>query len=65
MEMHSFLKETNIGQFNVQMLDNLLNLMMSKGIIPAINKMLQEGFPLPLPLEGIFLSIHVLIKQRI
>jgi lipopolysaccharide-binding protein len=40
-------KETQIGEINVQMFDDLMNMFFSSGIIPAINYYLKQGIPLP------------------
>ncbi|KNC54113.1 bactericidal permeability-increasing protein [Thecamonas trahens ATCC 50062] len=44
-----------IGNFNVQLLDALVNLAVSKGLVPWINKVLGVGFPIPV-VSGITLS---------
>jgi hypothetical protein len=41
------LLSSNIGNFDVSLLDEILNLMFSKGVIPAVNVELAQGFPLP------------------
>lgn len=41
------LYNTNIGPFNVTILDKLINALFQYGIVPAINTILEKGFPLP------------------
>lgn len=41
------IKETHIGDFNVQMFDDLMNMFFARGIIPMLNVVLKEGFTLP------------------
>lgn len=40
-------KESQIGDINVQMFDDLMNMFFARGIIPALNIKLREGFTLP------------------
>jgi len=46
------LESSSIGKFDVNVLNDLLNLLFSSGVIPKINKQLQSGFPLP-TVEGL------------
>jgi len=41
------LYSSNIGPFNVAVFDNIINMFFSQGLIPAINNVLKQGFPLP------------------
>lgn len=38
---------SNIGPFDVTILDKLINALFESGIVPAINDILKKGFPLP------------------
>lgn len=39
--------KSEIGTFNVTVLNDLLELLFSKGLVPAVNVILEQGLPLP------------------
>jgi hypothetical protein len=41
------LAESNIGKFEVSTFDNLLNMLFTDGVVPAVNKLISNGFVLP------------------
>jgi len=41
------LTATEIGQFNVKVIDNLMNLLYEKGLVPIVNVLISDGVPLP------------------
>ena len=41
------LASSNVGPFDVTILDNLLNMLFSLGVVPGVNKILENGFLLP------------------
>ncbi|XP_065778061.1 bactericidal permeability-increasing protein isoform X2 [Muntiacus reevesi] len=43
------LKHSDIGPFSVELLQSVMNYVMPTIVLPAINRKLQKGFPLPLP----------------
>jgi len=49
------LTKSEIGPFDVTTFDELLNLLFAEGVIPVINNILADGFPLP-SLKGITLE---------
>ncbi|XP_037668215.1 lipopolysaccharide-binding protein-like [Choloepus didactylus] len=56
------LKQSNVGVFNVQLMETIFNYYAQHTIYPSLNAKLEEGFPLPLPrdiyLNSLVLQIH-------
>jgi hypothetical protein len=46
-KLQNSLKSSEIGNFDVAKLNSALNLIFDKVVIPAINEVLNNGFPLP------------------
>ncbi|XP_036085704.1 lipopolysaccharide-binding protein [Rousettus aegyptiacus] len=57
------LKHSNVGSFNVELMEVILNFYTSKIIYPSINAKLKEGFPLPLPKDTFFNSLEIQICE--
>ncbi|XP_050999655.1 bactericidal permeability-increasing protein [Acomys russatus] len=49
------LKNSNIGSFQVELLEAVINYLMPTTVLPKINERLHRGFPLPLP-AGVHLN---------
>ncbi|XP_077025061.1 bactericidal permeability-increasing protein-like [Tamandua tetradactyla] len=43
------LRQSNVGPFSVELLQNLMNYLVPEFLLPKVNERLQQGFPLPLP----------------
>jgi hypothetical protein len=39
--------QTEIGQFDVKVIDQFLNIGYQRGLVPLINMLLSDGFPIP------------------
>lgn len=42
-----YLINSNVGEFSTVALDDILNLLFTNGILPAVNEELRSGIPLP------------------
>ena len=47
VSQYNKLTRTDIGEFSVSVFDTLMNMLFSRGLIPAINLILAKGIPLP------------------
>lgn len=57
------LKQSNFGSFKVELLEDVINYLMSTMVLPKINEKLRRGFPLPLP-AGIQLINSILYSSQ-
>ncbi|KAM6163849.1 lipopolysaccharide-binding protein-like [Rhynchocyon petersi] len=61
-ELKLELKHSNVGSFNVQLMEAILNYYTFYTVYPYLNAKLEKGFPLPLPrdtyLNSVVLQIH-------
>ncbi|XP_054995919.1 lipopolysaccharide-binding protein-like [Sorex araneus] len=58
------LKHSDIGSFNVELMENILNYFALHTIYPSLNAKLEEGFPLPLPRDTYISSLVFQIHQN-
>jgi len=47
LKQNNVLLTTQIGQFDVKVIDNFMNVLYERGLIPIVNFIIQEGLPIP------------------
>jgi len=47
LKQNNVLLTTQIGQFDVKVIDNFMNILYERGLIPVVNFIIQEGLPIP------------------
>ncbi|KAM5245886.1 bactericidal permeability-increasing protein [Ctenodactylus gundi] len=61
-QLHLELKHSNVGNFPVELLEDIINYLMPTVVLPKVNKRMQKGFPLPVPdrvqLSNLVLQSH-------
>ncbi|ELK29595.1 Lipopolysaccharide-binding protein [Myotis davidii] len=58
------LKHSNIGFFDVQLLESIFNYYASYIIYPSLNAKLEKGFPLPLPRDTYLSSLELQVHKN-
>ncbi|XP_070276412.1 lipopolysaccharide-binding protein-like isoform X2 [Myotis yumanensis] len=58
------LKHSNIGFFNVQLLESIFNYYASYIIYPSLNAKFEKGFPLPLPRDTYLNSLELQVHKN-
>jgi len=47
LRQNNVLITTNIGEFDVKVIDNFMNILYERGLVPVVNFLIQEGLPIP------------------
>jgi hypothetical protein len=42
-----YIAKTNVGEFNIGVLNSLIKLLLAAGVVPELNTILRQGFALP------------------